>query len=439
MTEAELHRDPAADHLWRQCRHNQDLRSLFEGILASGKPELGRILLLSPSEVFGEVQARVGRKLSLLFRLTGFPYLSGNLREVSKSLKRMATRRGGQPGQFKSAKKAIKEWAEANGRQAQNLAVAAALETVRRNPCMQALVAADKPVTPAVVAQTIPQWEALDWRPMEELIQLFEPFLARSASKKAINRLTLNFTALLGYFQPEMSQQDLVIRSAHHFVDLLRKRGVDENIWRELLFWLIDHKFVAPYTNMFLWCQKVPRDGFVAALLLALVNLPPYCPACGRDAHAMASFAPHGLLREAMCLKDGLLGAAVGWHLMKKRIQFWHAHCINGTEMDFIAQTQSGLALIECKVLSVSTSPKQLARNVRESVKQLGEHAALLTREGWELRGVICVVNLTNADLASLRRSGFPIGSTANRLLSYEDFRTWLRKEIWSRNKQTLP
>ena len=38
-----------------------------------------------------------------------------------------------------------------------------------------------------------------------------------------------------------------------------------------------------------------------------------------------------------------------------------------------------------------------------------------------------CVVNLTEADIESLHRSGFPIGATGDRLVSYEGFSKWLR------------
>ncbi len=129
-----------------------------------------------------------------------------------------------------------------------------------------------------------------------------------------------------------------------------------------------------------------------------------------------------------MRLKDGLLGAAVGWHLTRKGIVFWHALCEKGTEIDFIAQARNGQLLIECKILSILNA-KQLARNIRESLKQLDDHAALLQNEGWELQGSICVVNLTDSDLTFLRRSGFPIGGSPNRVVSYEQFPRWLHEQ----------
>jgi hypothetical protein len=56
MARQKLHNDPAADRIWRRCRYDANLRWLLEGVLSSQKPELGRALLLSPVEFFGEIQ-----------------------------------------------------------------------------------------------------------------------------------------------------------------------------------------------------------------------------------------------------------------------------------------------------------------------------------------------------------------------------------------------
>jgi hypothetical protein len=430
MNHGNQHNDPDADRLWRRCRNEANLRWLLEGVLTSRKPELGRMLLLSPIEFFGEVQARLGSKLSLRFHLAGFPYLSGKFQDLCGSLKRMMSGRGAEMQRSSDATSAIAEWTAANGREAQDLIVAAVLETVRRNGLVHALATSDEPVTAIRVAKQLRNYEALDWKPMEELLRLFEPFLARSRSKKAINRFTLNSTALLRHSQPEIIQHDVIIRSARHFMALLRKRHVSETAWRNLLLELIERDLVAPYTSMFLWCRRFPQDGFVASASLALGALPPCCPSCGKEAHAMASFAPFGDFDSAINLKDGLLGAAIGWHLKKRAIPFWHGHCSEGTELDFIPTVNNGQLLIECKILSVLVPAKQLLRNVREAIKQLDQHTALLQRKGWTLRGSACVVNLTEHNLASLRRRGFPMGTGEKRLVSYQRFSKWLQAEI---------
>jgi len=144
----------------------------------------------------------------------------------------------------------------------------------------------------------------------------------------------------------------------------------------------------------------------------------------------LACFAPTGAFDKAIKLKDGLLGAAIGWHLKKRGIPFSHEHCEEGTEMDFIAILRTGRLLIECKVLSVALPVKQLLRNVREAAKQLDEHASLLERRGGRLRASVCVVNLTEQNISSLSRDGCPMGIAENRVVSYERFSDWLRESV---------
>lgn len=421
------HIDPNAERLWRRCKGNPRLRWLLDGILNARTPELGRILLLSPVELFGETQVRLGTKLSLRFRLSGFPYLSAPLRSLTHSLTKLDI--GIDITTQRSREKAIKEWTTANARQARDLVVAGVLETVRRNEVMRTLAISTQAVTPVEVARQVPSYEALDWAPMENMIQLLEGFLARSRSRKALNHFTLNFTALQQHLRPEISQVKLVFRSAQHFIKLLKARRLTETAWQKLLMKLLHRGLVTPVSPMLLWCRKFPQDGFVASAAVASSGIPPFCPVCRKEAHAIAAFTPATELLELFMLKDGLLGAAVGWALKKWGIRFRHAYCVNGTEMDFVVQLQTSAGLVECKALSISVPTKQLLRNLREALKQLNKHESLLQKEGVKLRAAVCVVNLTNQHLTSLRQHS-SMHLPDSRLISYERFSEWLSANV---------
>jgi DNA-binding protein len=69
-------------------------------------------------------------------------------------------------------------------------------------------------------------------------------------------------------------------------------------------------------------------------------------------------------------------------------------------------------------MLQISGPPKQLARNLRDSLEQLDDHRALLEAEGRAVKEAICVVNLTKNNLLTVRRSGFPLGLDTTRLAS---------------------
>jgi len=426
MTRSKLHKDADAERLWKRCRQDADLRWLLEGVLNFRTPALGRMLLLSPVEFFGQIQAKLGKKLSLLFHLTGFPYLSGSLKELSRSLQQMAAERP-HVASSGNAQRTIEEWKQANGREALDLLAAAILETVRKNPTLRQLAAADEPITNVHIARQIAAYEGLDWTAMEKLVQIFEPFVARPKSKKPINRLTLDFTFLLQQLQPEITQLDLALHSAEHFTALLKKRRVSESAWRDAVMMLVRRDLLIPYTPMFLWCRSYPADGFVASLPFSTAPLPPLCPGCGKWAHAMASYAPASGLDAAVRLKDGVLGAAVGWHLTKWGVKFWHSHQERGTEVDFIARIGNQHLLLECKMLSVTVSDKQLRRNLREAADQLNSHIALLEQVNWKLSESVCVVNLTERQLNLLRTSDRQSSAALDGLISYEQFLAWFR------------
>ena len=190
---------------------------------------------------------------------------------------------------------------------------------------------------------------------------------------------------------------------------------------------LVRRDLLIPYTPMFLWCRSYPADGFVASLPFSTAPLPPLCPGCGKWAHAMASYAPASGLDAAVRLKDGVLGAAVGWHLTKWGVKFWHSHQERGTEVDFIARIGNQHLLLECKMLSVTVSDKQLRRNLREAADQLNSHIALLEQVNWKLSESVCVVNLTERQLNLLRTSDRQSSAALDGLISYEQFLAWFR------------
>jgi hypothetical protein len=189
-----------------------------------------------------------------------------------------------------------------------------------------------------------------------------------------------------------ISQLDIAFRSALHFSQLLKKRGVSEKAWQDVVMKLVGRELLLPFTPMYLWCKACPEDGFVASLPFSLCPLPPLCPGCGKLAHAIASYRPARGFDTAVRMKDGLLGAAIGWHLAKRKIRFRHSPVVNGTEMDFVVQDLRGSILVECKMLSVVPSDKQLTRTLRDAASQLAEHTEILEKFGSKVVGAVCVV-----------------------------------------------
>jgi hypothetical protein len=431
MSESAVHQDRAAENLWQLCLKDRVARSLLEAVFDPKQRLLGRVLLLSPSDIFGEAAVRPkGTGLVILFRFTGFPYMSRGIKGLSLGFDCVTHYRQERPSQAAGAKSTLKEWMETNRREIQDLFVASVIETVRRNEPLRELACSADAITAVSVRRRIPSYDALDWSAMEVLPGVIEPLLKREPTRKAINRFTLNCTVLLQEVQPETLQERIIIESMRNFVGLLKARAVSENGWRNLFYNLMDRDLIRPATCMFLWCSRCPHGGFVMSASLTCGKLPPFCPSCGAIACAIAAYNPHGPLREAMSLKDGLLGAAIGWHLRRVRAPFRHAHSVNGTELDFIVGARQGSLLIEAKMFRAAPSLKQMARNVREALAQLLTHTKILEADGWDVRKRVSVVNLTNRELTSLRRSSFPLGTDAKCVISYERFPRWLRSNL---------
>jgi hypothetical protein len=328
------------------------------------------------------------------------------------------------------AKEAVNQWTDRNGPEARNLLAAAVLETIRQNESLRALATDDCPVTPVTVARAVHDFEQLNWQPMKAAVDLFGPFLARQKSKKQINRFTLQFTDLLQHYQPELSQQLLIVASANNFLNLLKRRRVSERAWRNILLSLIERGFLLPSTQMLLWCKRFPDEGFITSPSFARLTLHPLCPACGLEAHALASFRPDGWFDGVIALKDGVLGAALGWYFLRNRIPFRHAEIVRGEELDFVVEGSKHRILIECKVLKTSAADKQLRRRLRDALEQLRRHAVLLEREGRAVSESVCVVNLTGAELKRVSILGSLGDGEAIRLLSYEGITKWLGQRL---------
>jgi hypothetical protein len=423
---------PPTGNRWHRCRSDKNLRWFLEGVLRPGI--LGRALLLSTRDLFCQLEPRLDATLSLQFRVTGLPFLSHSLARVDADFQRAMHNGDVVPERAQVAKQALGSLLTMQGRSLQDHFAAALLNTIRSNEVLRSLVRSDDAVTEVQLRRDIPNYEALDWSAMKDSGDLFAPLLRRSASKKLVNRFTLNFNTLAEHVQPDALEEFVIYQSARYFVGLLRKRRVTETAWRSLLFELFDRALIVPCTRLFFFCRRCPDGGFVTSTSLSFA-LPPKCPYCSRPATAVACFFPDGSLREAISTKDGILGTAIGWHLTKTGLPFRHAYEVCGTECDFVIEASSGIWLIEAKMLQISGSRAQLARNLRDSLTQLVEHATLLVGNGKTVVKTACVVNLSHYELSQLGRTGALLGPYAHHLVSYDRFPQWVARAKSSRGE----
>jgi hypothetical protein len=225
----------------------------------------------------------------------------------------------------------------------------------------------------------------------------------------------------------------MVWHTASRFVELLKARRVSESQWRSLVVSLAHAELLEPSSFIYLWCRRCPKIGFTVPTTLSMCDLPPLCPCCGKEAHAISALVPAGPLQDAIFAPDGLLGVAVAWHLQGRQLRFEMSKDIGTTEFDFLVNTRSGPVLLECKMLH--TLSGNLKTNILTSRNQLRDHIKALITQGINPYKAACIVNIPHKELQPLLRDISPemdpeFNSAKGMILSYEHFPKWLEAQL---------
>jgi hypothetical protein len=369
------------------------------------------------------------------FRARGFPYLSHRydsllaswqehwifLNEVLKQKQKNIT-------------KPIQQLQESTRPKLGDNLLLAVLATLQKNPVLLELAKRAEPVDINQLRQAVRDYSCVDFSALESFfVDALPMFLQGSKARKAINRLTMNLDSLVHVGDPDGAKRLMAWATASRFVELLRARRVSETQWRSIVVGLADAELLEPSSSIYLWCRRCPEVGFTVPTILTKCDLPPFCPCCGRDAHAIAALVPAGALQDAFFALDGLLGVAVAWHLRKHDFHFEAAKQTGTTELDFLVKTRSGSILLECKMLhSLSAN---IAANLWSSRNQLRDHIKGLTEQGIKPYKAACIVNIPVRELRSLlqnlsQEAAAEFHNIEGEVISYERFPRWLESQL---------
>ena len=416
---------------WRRCDRHPQFASILKDIL-DGKTA-GRILLVATSELFSTVVSQ-GPPFPQVFRSKGLPYLSHRSIAVKKGIEEVASYQAAAMHQrHDTTVRLIKGVQETTGEEFRDQLVIAILKTIQKHPGLRELVTSQEIITKTTLRQIVKDYSEVEGKEFEELLAFIPGFLLRPKQKKALNRLTLDLDPLVSSIEPDYLRRWIAGKTITRFLELLRKRRVSESNWGNLLIQLINDELVMPSIPLYLWCRRCPGVGFTVSSLPLDCSLPPFCPSCGRIAQAISTYAPSGLLREAMELTDGLLGAAIGWSLFSRKLAPNPALTLGGTECDFIFPSGSNqeATLLECKMHHVLSPLENIRKKLLESRNQLRNHIVIARDHGMRLKRAACVVNLSAAQLESAMK-GVPrerdeeFSRVGARVISYEHLLRWL-------------
>ena len=421
----------AIREFWQQCDRTPVFASLLDDVLKG--EAMGKVMLVASSELFPTfVTSDDG--LGQIFQSRGLPYLSHRSIALKNGLAEVAAYQATDMlGTQREAAQLTQAVQEVSSEEFRDRLVIAALKTIQNHSGLRDLVNDRETITKSSLRRIVKDYSEFDATEFEELLSFMPGFFLRPKQKKALNRLTLHLDPLVNSVEPDYIRRWITGQTTERFVALLRMRRLSEDNWRHLLFRLLDANVLWPSVPLYLWCRRCPGVGFTASSMPLDCNLPPFCPSCGREAQALTAYTPIGLLREAMELTDGLLGAAIGWFLHSRKLSPKPALPVGGTECDFIfsSRTGQGETLVECKMHHVLSPIENIKSKLLRSRKQLLDHISIARDRGRKLSRAVCVVNLSAVQLKAVLRNVSPetdpeylrVGA---QLLSYEQFVGWM-------------
>ncbi len=419
------------DKLLREATQLPEFAALLEAVFKH--PAAGRALLISHSELFPTILGKDG-KMPFQFRATGLPYLSHKYTSLLESWQEHAICLNEQfNSQQKPIAKPMRQLQESTAPEARDRLLLAVFATFQKNSALRELANRAEPVDITQLRQTVRDYSEIDFSPLELFFLDELPiFLRRPKHKKAINQLTMNLDSFMHLQGNDHVKQSMVWHTVGRFVHLLQARGVTENQWRSIVVDLASCDLLQPSSLIYLWCKRCPEAGFTMATTLTKCDLPPLCPCCGDDAHAVSTFVPAGPLRDTILAHDGLLGVAIAWHLRKRKIRFHAAKHTGATEFDFVVRTRHGPILLDCKMLHVLS--ENIMANLWSSRNQLRDHITALTAQGSPPLKAACIVNIPKRELRSLLENlsdaAAEFCNIKGDIISYEQFPKWLESSM---------
>ena len=426
-------KDDAATQLWRTASTHRPTARLLDEVLRHKTH--GRILLLHREELFPRLTAHFDSSLSFTFGTSVLALLSHPAQKLAQSLKILDKKRRSHSYQAPRQERATELVRELDDVTRQTLTDNVALEIlklVQSSSVLRTLVTRGDPVTYESFKQKVGDYSSLNLEPVKTaLFQLFQRVLGGQRSKESIHQLAMEVDVLNDFVDADRLQLILLQTSLSHYRRLLRGLRIQEIRWKEAALALHFDHFLEHVGPIRLWCTKCPEAGVSGTVHATQLLKPLRCPRCSRLAQTATTLSPAGALGVAIGLRDGMLGAAIGWQLAKRRISFRHSPNVRGTELDFLASRGPVHCLIECKMNHQLKDRPHLAATLTENLTQLNAHVLAAQSAGISLQSAVCVVNHTPSQLAVLRRLVRPPQQSAVRmqLISYQDFVPWLSNQ----------
>jgi len=437
------HRTRRPDHasireLCAEARQDRRFAILLETCLAD--PVTSKVLLLHRTELFPRLEVPVEGSM-VTIAAGGLPFLSDAPKYIRRTLKSLASKYAAHsphPERIAEVQQRVESVETAVAESVRDAFALAILNTVSANAPLLELVNGPRPIDRPQLRRAVKDYSGIDWSPATSLLgEALSALWQADRSRKPVQQLLIHLDALKDVIDLERFKAQIVEWLVTHFQRLLQIRGVHHEDWAGAVLHLHQDAFLEHAGPLYFWCVQCEETGVFGAIQTSLVGRALFCCKCGREVPYMAAFYSTGALTQAFELQDGVLAAALAWHLTQRDIHFDDGVKLPNAEVDFVLKSSAGDCLIECKMNHLLGQDDALRSTLYENRRQLRDHLLIAKAQGMTVGHAACIVNLTRQQLSPLLGAMEPEADAEflrvrGQLLSYEDAPSWLNRTLGS-------
>jgi hypothetical protein len=393
---------PAVNDLWRRARDDDSIAELLD--LPFLDHHAGRLLFLHHEELFPTVRFPEQKGFNHI-TARYVPWLSDTAARVERRSNGLAPNPT-REARYREANLLFDQFNTVAQNSMRDRVVLAGLKLVKETPGLFATITSDAPIDFHSLRKNARDYgDVNSTAPLAELLEGVEAITSGKKSAELLHWAADNVDLFLDMFSFMGDSMHLAFAQAMylHYRKLLALTEVPEAELRKLILKLHHSGWLATSGPAFVACGRCPDGGTLATLRGPYLNRRIRCPLCSRAATVISALHVSDSLQAALSIQDGMLGATVGWHCTRNRVQFCHSfQSANGEEIDFLVEQSGGIAMIECKVHKLRGS--DLPGEIVKDCKKLAAHLRVADAASIPIRAATCLLNLPAQALESAIR-----------------------------------
>lgn len=174
---------------------------------------------------------------------------------------------------------------------------------------------------------------------------------------------------------------------------IVQKIGMKHEEYADTLTTLFSLKLITCLQTT-LWCEECVDEPqvFKTTSNIDPDRLDMKCPRCRTPMLVCSAYKLNSTLKDCILWKDGLLTVCLGYLFNQKGVK-WKYSVQGEFENDFIIQTRSGEAVLECKMHLLPKDLRSFRGGLEQDVSRFLQHLEVLEKEGKKVTEAYLVYN----------------------------------------------